>query len=115
MNIANGASDMRAGKLDRVITIERYTYSGSDQHGSPIEDWVGVADMRAQIVQASTEEFVRNYGIVADEVVIFRIRHFSNLNTTDRISFAGHQYNIKQIVPIGRERGLELRCVRVST
>lgn len=102
---------MRAGKLDRVITLERSTYV-SDGHGGEDLVWAKLGNVRAQIVQANTEEFVRSYGIVQDELVIFRIRHYPTLDTADRVRFAGQVYNINQVAQIGRERGMELRCVR---
>ena len=102
---------MRAGKLDRVITIDAYMASGTDEYGNPVEAWNAIATMRAEIVQASTEQFLRNYGQAEETAVIFRTRYLEGVNTTHRIRSAGLTYDIKEVVEIGRRRGLEIRAV----
>lgn len=104
---------MRAGKLDQLITIESSTYEIDDM-GTPVYTWSKVADMRAQIVQASTEEFMRAYGTSDEDVIIFRTRYIAGVDNSDRIAFAGSFFDIKEIKVIGRNRGLELRCVRLD-
>lgn len=105
---------MRAGKLDRVIVIQRYMVVGDDGMGNETLDWGDIVTLRAQIVTASTEEFVRNYGIVNDAVMIFRTRYYPSIDPADRIRFDGNLYDIKETTLIGRNRGLELRCVRMA-
>ncbi len=103
---------MRAGTMDKLITIQRFTNT-VDDFGTPIETWADVADFRAQIVTASTDEFIRN-GAEAETVVVFRTRYLDGITTADRIAFGGQPFNIKETAEIGRRKGLELRCVRVS-
>lgn len=100
---------MRAGKLDRSITIQRFT-STVDEYGTPVMTWTDVATVRAQIMQASTEEFIRAYGASDKTVIIFRARWLSGITNADRISYDGANYNIKEVKEIGRRKGLELRC-----
>jgi SPP1 family predicted phage head-tail adaptor len=104
---------MRAGNLDRSITIERSTYV-QDEWGTPIYTWSELASLRAQIIQSSTEEFIRNYGASDETVIIFRTRFFPGVVNADRIIFEGGEYNIKEVKEIGRRKGMDLRCVAVS-
>lgn len=101
---------MRAGKLDRKIDIERATVT-VDAHGVPQEAWATVATLRAQLVQASTEEFIRQYGASSENLIVFRTRFLEGVTVADRIAYAGQTFDIKEAKEIGRRRGLELRCV----
>ncbi len=101
---------MRAGKLDRSITIQRETSTVND-YGTPVKVWSDIATLRAEIVQASTEEFIRGWGASDETVIIFRTRYLSGVTLADRIVYGGAAHNLKEIKEIGRRRGLELRCV----
>lgn len=102
---------MRAGKLDRLIRVERPSYQ-DDGHGGLDPVWAKVADIRAQIVQSSTEEFIRSYGVSDETVIIFRTRFINGVTPEDRIEYGGGEYDIKEVKEIGRREGLEIRCVR---
>lgn len=100
---------MRAGKLDQTITVQRFTNT-VDDYGTPVETWTDLVTVRAQIIQQSTEEFIRGYGADDDAIVIFRTRWIADINTADRVSFDGAHWNIKELKPIGRRKGLDIRC-----
>lgn len=101
---------MRAGRLDREITLQRFTAAVEDA-GTPILTWADIATMRAQIVQQSTDEFIRGAGAVDETVIVFRLRWFDGITPADRVLFEGRHFNIKEVREIGRRRGLELRCL----
>lgn len=101
---------MRAGKLDKLITIERSTHE-IDRYGNPVYTWVKLADLRAQVVQASTEEFIRAYGAIDETLIIFRTHYFEGILNSDSISFEGMFFNIKETKEIGRRQGLEIRAI----
>lgn len=102
---------MRAGKLDKLITIQRFTSTVND-YGTPVETWTDVATLRAQIVQASTEEFIRGFGASDETAIIFRTRWLDGVTNADRVGYAAGAYlNIKEVKEIGRRNGLEIRCV----
>lgn len=103
---------MRAGNLDRLITIERFA-NAVDDFGTPAETWSHVATLRAQIVTASTDEAIHN-GAEADTVIVFRTRWLAGVTVADRIVYQGDPFNIRETVEIGRRKGLELRCARVE-
>ncbi|MBX9452644.1 MAG: phage head closure protein [Mesorhizobium sp.] len=104
---------MRAGKLDRAITIERKTETVTPS-GSVVTAWTNIATVRAEIVQQSASEFLTGFGEAETGTIIFRIRYLAGITTADRITYEGTAYNIKEIAEIGRRRGLELRAVAVS-
>lgn len=104
---------MRAGGLDREITIQHFT-STVDDDGTPVQTWTDVATVRAQIVQQSTEEFIRGFGASDETVIIFRTRWLGGITNADRIVYGGQNHNIKETKEIGRRKGLELRCVALA-
>lgn len=101
---------MRAGKLDRSITVQSFTSTVND-YGTPIETWTDVATVRAQIIQSSTEEFLTS-GATDETVIIFRTRYFGAVAPKSRILFEGEEYNVREVKEIGRRKGLDLRCER---
>ena len=104
---------MRAGSLDRVITIQRFT-STVDDDGTPVQAWTDVATVRAQLVEASTDEYIAARGAVDKAVVIFRVRWLGDITNADRVMYDGTAFNLKETKEIGRRKGLELRCEALS-
>lgn len=101
---------MRAGKLDRVLDIEAVTIT-QDEYGSPVEAWAPfVTGLRAQIVQASTEEYFRASGEGATSTIVFRTRFVAGVTNTHRIIYDGRQFDIDEVKEIGRGAGLEIRA-----
>lgn len=101
---------MRSGKLDRLIRIERADFE-DDGMGNQKPIWAKLADMRAEIVQASTQEYMRAYGASDENVIVFRTRFLDGVTNADRILYAGAPFDIKETKEIGRKQGLEIRCV----
>ncbi len=102
---------MRAGKLDRTIRVDTFDDGAVDDFGTPTPGFTARATMRAQIVQSSTEEFIRA-GAEDETVIIFRTRYLDGVTTADRVHFEGEYFNVKETKEIPRRKGLELRCVR---
>ena len=105
---------MRAGRLDREITIQSFA-AGVDELGTPDQTWATFATVRAQLVQASTEEFLRGHGETDAMAVVFRIRWLAGVTTNHRVQYEGRSLNIREVKEIGRRRGLELRCDEVRS
>lgn len=101
---------MRAGKLDREITIERATTAVGDA-GTITETWAAFATLRAELVDTGADEADP---AITKATVLFRTRFVSGVTVADRISFDGRQFNIKHVAEIGRRRGLELRAERLG-
>lgn len=104
---------MRAGKLDRTITIERKSETVSDS-GAVVAAWTNVATVKAEIVKQSATEFLTGFGEAENGTLIFRVRFLGDISTADRIVYDGTAHDLKEIVEIGRRRGLELRAVATS-
>lgn len=101
---------MRAGKLDQSVRIEQ-SVSSVDDYGAPAFTWSEIATVPAERIDASTEEFMRDYGVSDETVVIFRIRWRDDLTNTARLIHDGLVFDIKQLREIGRRKGLDVRCV----
>lgn len=104
---------MRAGKLDRFITIERSTET-KNQHHTPVSAWTTIAAVRAEIVTQSASEFLTGFGEAEAGTIIFRIRYLPSITIADRVAYAGKVYDLKEVTEIGRRRGIELRAVATS-
>lgn len=101
---------MKAGSLDRVITVQRRTES-RDEFGVVTDAWSTIATLRAQKLQASTTEFLQAAGTGAEATVIFRTRWLDGLLTTDRVTCDGTAHDIKELKELGRRKGLEIRTI----
>lgn len=101
---------MRAGKLDKTIVIQSRG-EVIDDFGTVTEGWTDIATARAQLLQQSTEEFLKSTGSTTETAVIFRIRWRANLSTDQRVSYNGQAFDLKEIKELGRRDGLDLRCV----
>jgi len=106
---------MRAGNLDRSITIQAVTVTTIDDNGTPVTAWDDFANVRAQSIQAGADEYLRGYGEGDNLATIFRIRWLDGLTPAHRVIYDGTILNIREIKEIGRRRGLELRCEEVRS
>lgn len=105
---------MRAGKLTELVVIERRGET-VDPYGTVSEGWTTIATLRAQIVQASTEECLKSAGTEAETAIIFRVRYREGIQPDDRIlDRHGRAFDIKAIKELGRREGLDLRCVTAA-
>lgn len=106
---------MRAGKFDRWITIWKPEDVEVDDYGTPtLDDKLGLG-VRAQLIEQSTEEFLRSYGETDQTVAIFRIRWRDGITTDNIVKFEERRFNLREVKQIGRRKGLELRCEEVRT
>lgn len=104
---------MRAGKLAETITLRGATYV-DDGYGGQVRVEVDHATLRAQVIEESTDEYMRNYGVSTERVTVFRTRFIDGVTLDMSVVHDGRSYNLKQIKTIGRRRGLELRCVALN-
>ena len=103
---------IKAGKLDRYITLEREIEQVAAS-GAVSKFWAGFAHVRAERLQASTEEYLAGFGEADAGGAVFRIRYLPGIITGNRVVCDGVAYDINEIAEMGRKRGLELRCVRI--
>lgn len=104
---------IKAGKLDRQITIEREAETVAAS-GAVSKAWAPVATVRAELMQRSADEFLTGFGEADAGTAVFRIRYLAGIITTDRVTCDGVVYDIDEIAELGRKRALELRCSQVA-
>ena len=118
---------MRAGRLDRRVTIQRKTTSHSDS-GAPIETWSVISHGRpASRMPIGGEERFQAQQFVAREQVEFRVRCGSSvagLSPLDRVIYPApldpneqappdHDiYDIMAVHEIGRREGFRILAAR---
>ena len=98
-----------AGNLDRRIILKRRTVE-KDRYGAEIEAWTEYADTRGERVTNSARDFLRAEGEGSETAAVFRVRWRPDVSLEDQASVDGRDFDIVEIVEIGRKRGLELRC-----
>lgn len=101
---------MRAGKLNRVIFIDRLTET-LNENRTPVSTWTNIATLRAEVLQHSVDEAEAGSGERDADAITFRTRFFSGLSTADRIRFMGRAYNVKGWTEIGIRHGVEIKAV----
>ena len=100
---------LQAGKMDRDIVIEAVTRT-FDAAGAPVETWSTVLSCRAELVQSTAKEFIRDFGSDHVSSTIFRIRWTDQITLENRVTYNGTHYDIIELAELGRRRGLEIRC-----
>jgi SPP1 family predicted phage head-tail adaptor len=101
---------IRAGKLDRQITLERETETVAAS-GAVSKAWAIVATVRAELVQRGADEYLAGFGEAETGSAVFRVRYLAGITTADRVTCDGTTYDIDEIAELGRKRALELRTV----
>lgn len=104
---------MRAGKMVHVIALER-PETLVNEAGSAVDTFSALATLRAELLESETEVFQRNVGDTPEPRRVFRTRWIAGIKTNDAVVFRGARYRIKELVEIGRRRGLELRCIEME-
>lgn len=116
---------MKAGKLDRLVVVQRFT-AGSSSSGEPIENWaaVGPARFAAKTPVSGIERF-GSQQLEAKEQIEFRLRwaaDLADLRPIDRIIEPASDaidpipersiYDIIAVLEIGRHDGLRVITTR---
>jgi len=98
---------IRAGRLDRKITIERKTTT-TDSIGGVVETWATWKTAWSEVVPVSGREALRFNRPTASRVSKFVIRYLSGLTEKDRIVHDSQNWDVIYIREIGRREGLEV-------
>lgn len=107
---------MRAGKLDRRITIQCRTSTQSDS-GDPVITWVEVATVWAEHVNIRGSERLAQQQVVGYALMTFRIRWssvVSEVSVLHRIIFDARTYDITDVRETKRREEIELDCFAPS-
>ena len=101
---------MKAGSLDRKITIQAVTFSEPDDYGSVHEAWTDKATVAAYVQQESGREFMSGPGLTQEKKALFRLRWMDGIDVTMRILYAGRIWDVHDVKELGRREGLELHA-----
>jgi SPP1 family predicted phage head-tail adaptor len=107
---------MRAGPLDRRITLQRATRA-QDATGQEVETWATLAEVWGSKRDVSDSERVAAAEVSAEITTRFQIRwdsSWSDLNPKDRVVYNGRTYDISSVKEIGRREGLEITAAARS-
>lgn len=111
MPTAQAAIGMKAGKLDRRITIKTVTLT-QNETGEEIESEVTLATVWAFLMEQRPGEVFAAGSDMQKEQVIFQVRNRNDLNTTMKVVYKTDRYEITGIKEVGRNNRLNLVCER---
>lgn len=102
---------MRAGELDRKITIQQLAVTRSPL-GDEVKAWSTLASVWAKVMPVSGREFA-NATVeqrLTEKTLRFRIRYLASArkDTKLQIVYDSETFDVKHIAEIGRRVGLEL-------
>ena len=101
---------IRAGSLSHRVSLERLE-EAVGASGEVVATWTAYAEVWAERVTLTAEEFLAGMGEGERRSVVFRIRWRPDVQLSDRIVADGIAYGLTEIVELGRKAGLELRGV----
>lgn len=108
---------MQAGKLDRLITIERRSVVKDTATGADVPTWVPFAtDVWASKEEftnvGASEEYMRPGGVeVSGAISRIKIRWLAGMNTSMRLNLgSGQLRQITGLAELGRQEGLQISC-----
>jgi SPP1 family predicted phage head-tail adaptor len=104
---------LKIGKMDRRITLERFTEIGRDGFNEPIMDWAPLATVWASWRPASARERLASAEVGAETTDVFE-GHWSDVmetvNPKDRVIYRGRVYDITRAHEIGRRDGFHIEA-----
>ena len=103
---------MRAGPLDRRVTIEAPTPT-QNSFGEPVEAWSELATVWARKRDVRASERFTAQQRLAQETAVFEIRFRSDVTPKMRLVEGGKVYTIDGIAEIRRREGLEIAATAV--
>lgn len=105
---------MRAGKMDRRVTLLKFEEIGRDPLNTPIEDWVETATVWAQQRPERGAERFSAAQIAGAKVMTFHVRYRDDIGVKDRLSYEGQTFEITDVRELGRRVVSEVDCVAVQ-
>lgn len=99
---------MRAGDLDRSVTIQSAT-SAQDAVGQPIQTWSDVATgIAAKVSPMRGAETFNNSQPIGYMTATFRIRYRTGITVENRVVYNGRNWDILDVRELGRREGIEI-------
>lgn len=107
---------LRAGDLDREITIQRQVKTQSDS-GEDVITWTDVATVAAEKVNLRGAERFASQQEIGHTLTMFRFRYsdaVAETSTLHRVLFDGRYYNITDVREPKRREHIEIDCFAPS-
>lgn len=102
---------MKAGKLRQVITIQALDNEQQDSVGQPIQPWVDMLTVRADVEPLSGREYFSGQDPVSDTTTRITIRFLAGVTQRNRVVFDGEHYDILDVIDLDmRHREMQLMC-----
>lgn len=89
---------MNTGNLNQRIVIERHEV-GQDEIGQPIDAWIPLYSVWANIRHLSGREAIKANADVSITQASIRIRHLPGVDAGMRVSHGGRYYDIQAVLP----------------
>lgn len=102
---------MRAGNLDREITIEAVTETRTAT-GAISQSWATFATVWAERKDVRASEQFKANREMAERATVWRIRYLPGLTEKHRINDGTQTWDIDAIAELGRRDGLEVLAMR---
>ena len=100
---------MSAGKLNQRVTLSGLS-AGSDALGQPLQSWVDVATLWADVRFVSGIETIKAGREISPSRASVRMRRRSGITRQMRARIGGVEYDIVDIVPSADRAWLTLIC-----
>ncbi len=103
-----------AGKLDRRITLQRFTYTTDAGSGEQVKVWADLATRWASKRDVSDSERVASAEVSAEigtRFVVHWDATLRDLNPKDRLVFDGRTFEIVAVKDIDRRVGIEISAI----
>jgi SPP1 family predicted phage head-tail adaptor len=104
---------MRAGKMDRRVTIQSNTTS-RNSYGEETDSWSTLATVWAEVRHLRGDEKFLAKAVTTEKVITVRIRYRSDVTTQNRLVWESNNYDITEVAEIGRREGLEITAERIG-
>lgn len=99
---------LKAGSLNKLVTIQAKTDT-VDAIGQPVNTWVDVATVWADIRYLSGLESIKSDADVSIAKVSVRVRYIADIKPSMRVVYEGVIYQIKAVLPSGKVY-MDLAC-----
>lgn len=99
---ANVMKDLGIVLRHRVAILRKQT--GTDPDGYPIEEWVPVSYIWAEVKPIAGREYFQAAAIQAQHQVRFTMRYRKDITSDMRLQYDGQEYEIKAILDLGGRR-----------
>lgn len=103
-----------AGKMDRVLTIQRLTASTPDDTGALNETWTDLVTLRAVRLKGDMADTEHEEIALTDTRIKLQTWFYEGLTLEDRVTYECGTYQIKYLSEIGRRRGLEIHIEKLG-